>query len=112
MNLHKSVTPLRDVLYQFALAKRTPDAEVLDEFVRRYPEHAGALTDLAIGIVLDQARGDDDRVAESETLETFEVVADVPGNLAGVADRAVLRHGGDEGDLHTATLNLMRGCGL
>jgi len=65
MNLHKSVTPLRDVLYQFALAKRTPDAEVLDEFVRRYPEYAGALTDLAIGIVLDQARGDDDRVAES-----------------------------------------------
>jgi hypothetical protein len=31
-------TPLRDVLYAFSLAKPIPDARLLDEFVRRYPE--------------------------------------------------------------------------
>ena len=32
-------TPLRDVLYAFSLAQPVPDARLLDEFVRRYPEH-------------------------------------------------------------------------
>ena len=31
--------PLRDVLYAFSLAQLVPDARLLDEFVRRYPEH-------------------------------------------------------------------------
>lgn len=65
MKVHRSMTPLSDVLYEFSLAKPTPDAEVLDEFVRRYPEYAGALTDLAVGIVLDSARGDDSDAAEN-----------------------------------------------
>ena len=65
MNLSNATTPLSDVLYEFSIARTRPDAELLDQFVRRYPEHAGALTDLAIGIVLDTARGDDDAAAES-----------------------------------------------
>lgn len=48
-----SPAPLRDVLYQFSLAKDVPDAELLDDFVRRYPEHAKALTDFAIELALD-----------------------------------------------------------
>jgi hypothetical protein len=67
MNLNTNPAPLSDVLYEFSLAKETPDAELLEQFVRRYPEHAGALTDLAIGIVLDSARGDDDDAAERVT---------------------------------------------
>ena len=45
--------PLRDVLYALSLAKPIPDAEVLDDFVRRYPEYAAALTDFAIELAMD-----------------------------------------------------------
>lgn len=54
-------TPLRDAMYAMSLAKAVPDAELLDEFVRRYPEHADALTDFAIELALDGLQhGDDD----------------------------------------------------
>jgi len=49
----KTMTPLRDVLYAFSLAKPLPDAELLDDFVRRYPEYATDLTDFAIELILD-----------------------------------------------------------
>lgn len=65
MNLNASGTSLSDVLYEFSLARPMPDPELLDQFVRRYPKHAQALTDLAIDIVLDAARGDDDDAAEN-----------------------------------------------
>ena len=54
-------TPLRDAMYAMSLAKAVPDAELLDEFVRRYPEHADALTEFAIELALDGLQhGDDD----------------------------------------------------
>lgn len=54
-------TPLRDAMYAMSLAKPIPDAELLDEFVRRYPEHAEALTDYAIELAIDAlTHGDDD----------------------------------------------------
>ena len=49
----KPPTPLRDVLYAFSLAKPIPDAELLDDFVRRYPEYAADLTDFAIELIMD-----------------------------------------------------------
>lgn len=52
---------LRDVLYEFALAKQVPDAELLDEFVQRYPEHAAVLTEFAIELAGEAA---DDQVKE------------------------------------------------
>jgi hypothetical protein len=36
--LPQSPTPLRNVLYELALAKPAPDAALVDEFVRQYPE--------------------------------------------------------------------------
>ncbi|MGA2716852.1 MAG: hypothetical protein ABSG41_27500 [Bryobacteraceae bacterium] len=60
MMLHSNPVPLNDVLYEFSLAKDMPDAELLEQFVRRYPAYAGPLTDLAVGIVLDSTRDDDD----------------------------------------------------
>lgn len=51
--LTKTPAPLRDVLYAFSLAKPIPDAELLDDFVRRYPEYAADLTDFAIELILD-----------------------------------------------------------
>jgi hypothetical protein len=55
--LTSNTPPLRDVLYAFSLAKPMPDAEVLDDFVRRYPEYAAALTDFAIELVMDTLTG-------------------------------------------------------
>ena len=52
----RSPLPLRDVLYEFSLAKNVPDAELLDQFVTRYPEFAGAITDYAVEVVLESLR--------------------------------------------------------
>jgi hypothetical protein len=49
----RSPTPLRSVLYELALAKPAPDAALVDEFVRRYPEYASDLTEYAIELALD-----------------------------------------------------------
>jgi hypothetical protein len=43
-----------DVLYQFAMSYQHPDAEQLDEYVRRYPQHADALTILAVELSLEK----------------------------------------------------------
>lgn len=53
-----------DAMYEFSLAKPIPDADLLDQFVRRFPQHAEALTNLAISIVLDAARPDDEGEVE------------------------------------------------
>jgi hypothetical protein len=49
----RSPTPLRNVLYELALAKPAPDAALVDEFVRYYPEYASDLTEYAIELALD-----------------------------------------------------------
>jgi hypothetical protein len=49
----RSATPHRNALYELALAMQVPDAGVLDEFVRRYPDHAEGLTDLAIELAME-----------------------------------------------------------
>jgi hypothetical protein len=67
MNLTKQMTPLQDVLYAFSLAKETPDAELLEDFARKYPEHASELTDLAIDIVMDVGLSED--VAATNAVE-------------------------------------------
>jgi hypothetical protein len=51
--------PLRDAMYTMSLAKAVPDAELLDEFVRRHPEHAEALTEFAIELAVDALRHGD-----------------------------------------------------
>lgn len=51
--LKTSGAPLRDVLYEFSLAKRAPDAELLDEYVRQFPQYANELVDFAVSLVLD-----------------------------------------------------------
>jgi hypothetical protein len=59
-------TALRDVLYAFSLAKPVPDARLLDEFVRRYPQHAAEITDFAIELAIDAAQGGVADVQEAE----------------------------------------------
>jgi hypothetical protein len=61
MNQTITHTPLNDALYAMSLAKAIPDAELLEEFVRRYPKHADALTEFAIELAMDALQyGDDD----------------------------------------------------
>lgn len=53
-------TSLSDAIYALSVAKAVPDAELLDRFVQRYPEHAEALTDFAIGLAIDALHHDVD----------------------------------------------------
>ncbi|MGA9764021.1 MAG: hypothetical protein WBQ49_05040 [Rhodomicrobium sp.] len=55
-------TTLPDAIYAMSLIRRIPDAETLDEFVRRYPEHADALTEFAIELAVDALEHADDPV--------------------------------------------------
>ena len=62
-SLSRRPAPLRDVLYELSLAKEIPDAELLDDFVRRYPEHAAALTAFAMEVVIEAVRPDEPAAA-------------------------------------------------
>lgn len=53
MTYQSSEVKIEDILYEFALAKEIPDAQLLDEFARRYPAYATEITDFAVELVLD-----------------------------------------------------------
>jgi hypothetical protein len=57
---NKTDVSLRDAMYEFSLAARVPDAELLDAFVRRYPQYADALTEFAIELTADAMRDSDE----------------------------------------------------
>jgi hypothetical protein len=64
----RSPEPLRDVLYRFSLAKEIPDADLLDEFVRLYPDYAETLTDFAVQLVVESKQS---KTAEAHVPETL-----------------------------------------
>ena len=66
MTLIPSGAPLCDVLYDLSLAKRVPDAELLDNFVRRFPQYADTLTEFAIELVMDTLRPEPEVDAKAE----------------------------------------------
>lgn len=53
---------LREALYVLSTEQDVPDAKLLDDVVRRYPEFGEELTEFAIAIAVDALRGD--RVVE------------------------------------------------
>jgi len=63
----RSPEPLRDVLYQFSMAREIPDPELLDEYVRLYPEYAETLTDFAVQLVVESKQSLTAEVPASET---------------------------------------------
>jgi len=71
-----------DVLYRFALGYEHPDARLLDEFVRSYPEHADALTTLAIELALEQLEPEEPVVTEP---------AAIAAESAAMVERAMSR---------------------
>jgi len=64
-------TSLRDAMYAMSLAKAVPDADLLDDFARRYPQYADALTEFAIELAIDSLmhRSDEeDAPADADTI--------------------------------------------
>lgn len=76
----RGATPLRNALFELSLAMKAPDAEVLDEFVRRYPDCADALTDLAIELAMES-------LADTAGAEPEVAVADVSASVAKAMSR-------------------------
>jgi hypothetical protein len=70
----RSDTSLQDALYALSLAQPMPNAAVLDDLVRRYPDYAVELTDIAIEFALDALCNDEDKEASSMTSDTSVVV--------------------------------------
>lgn len=66
-------TPLREVLYAFSLEDRRLDADLLDEYVRRYREYAAPLTDFAIELAIDRLH--DNCVPPVEAVESSRKVS-------------------------------------
>jgi hypothetical protein len=73
--INRSAGSLEDALYALAVAKPVPDATVLEDLVRQYPEHAARLTEMAVALALDSIA---DKVEEP-------IVPDVSGISEAVA---------------------------
>ena len=56
----ESNMPLSEVLNALALAMPVPNAGILEDFVRRYPEHANALTEFAVELTIEFGGESDD----------------------------------------------------
>lgn len=54
---------LREAFYALSMAQDIPDAKLLDDIVRRYPEFSEELTEFAIALAVDALRGE--RVIEA-----------------------------------------------
>lgn len=67
-----------DVLYALALAMPVPDPKTLDEFIRRYPQHAEALTEFAVQLAL-----------EPDTIGDEEGDEDADGAVSPAVSRAI-----------------------
>lgn len=63
---------LSDVLYAFSLEDRRLDADLVDEYVRRFKEYAAPLTDFAIELALDRLH-DECSPAVAATVSSREV---------------------------------------
>ncbi len=79
----RTPTPLPDVLYAFSLDERDLNADLLDSFIRIYPEHAEALTDFAIELAVDSLRA-------NEAVECTEAKAS-PSRRSPAVSRAMSR---------------------
>lgn len=56
---------LKDVLYEFSLAQALPDSDLIEAFVRRYPDHAHELTEFAVRVVMDELAHADVPIADT-----------------------------------------------
>lgn len=74
---------LREALYALSIAKDVPDAALLDDVVRRFPQFGGELTNYAIAIAIDALHSD-------AAVEAAEAALD-PNVLSPAVSRAMSR---------------------
>ncbi|MCY3787203.1 MAG: hypothetical protein OXH63_00285 [Gemmatimonadetes bacterium] len=55
---HASPPALREALYVLSTAQDVPDAKLLDDVVRRFPEFGIELTEFAVAVAIDALRGE------------------------------------------------------
>lgn len=72
---------LREAFYILSTAQDVPDARLLDDVVRRYPQFRKELTDFAIAIAVDALRGD-------RAVEAAEAAID-PNTVSPAVSRAM-----------------------
>ena len=65
---------LQDAFYALSLAKPAPNADALDELVRRYPEFATELTEMAVELALDALCDDEDEQESATAADTSSMV--------------------------------------
>jgi len=70
----RNAAPLQDAFYALSLAKPMPDAEVLDELVRLYPEFGAQLTEMAVELALDALAGEEEDDSAISTAEVNDLV--------------------------------------
>ncbi|HSI14265.1 MAG TPA: hypothetical protein VK961_19605, partial [Chthoniobacter sp.] len=67
--------PLDDVLCAFAQAKAVPDVQLLEEYTRKYPAYADALTEFAVDLLIDDALADEPTVESDDDATVSPAVA-------------------------------------
>ena len=75
---------LRDALYELSTEQHVPDAALLDDIVRRYPQYAAELTEFAIALAVDALHDAATESAESDT-------DDAPITVTPAVSRAMSR---------------------
>lgn len=75
---------LRDALYELSIEQHVPDAALLDDIVRRYPQYAAELTEFAIALAVDALH---DVATESAVPDTDEA----PITVTPAVSRAMSR---------------------
>ncbi len=82
--LTASPPALREAFYALSLEQRVPDAALLDDVVRRYPQYAAELTEFAIALAMDALH---DATTESAVSDTDEA----PMTVTPAVSRAMSR---------------------
>ena len=80
-SLNASPLALREAFYALSTAREFPDASMLDDVIRRYPEFGRELTEFAIAIAIDALSGD--RIVEAAE------VASNPSIVSSAVSRAM-----------------------
>lgn len=75
IELTRSTTRLDEALYVLAQAGPSLNATSLDSLVRRFPEHATELTEIAIELALEALHGAEDDGGPASSAETSEAVS-------------------------------------
>lgn len=95
--LNASPRALREAFYTLSTAQDIPDATLLDDLVRQYPQFGGELTEFAIAIAVDALRGD-------RVVEAAEAAID-PSKVSPAVSRAMSHF---QNRLHAVTTGAFR----